>query len=108
MGASWARSSANNGMPKQRSSISVCALLPYPENSVPAQRYRIEQWRPYLEAEDISIDILPFADPALVDLLYKPGRVAAKAMGMASGFARRTVDVMRSTRYDVVLIHRAA
>jgi glycosyltransferase involved in cell wall biosynthesis len=88
--------------------ISVCALLPYPENSVPAQRYRIEQWRPYLERDGITLDVLPFADPELARLLYQPGKLAAKAAHIAAACVRRTGEVLRARRYDAVIVHRTA
>ena len=36
--------------------LSLCAWVPYPVDSVPGQRFRIEQWKPYLEAEGIAAD----------------------------------------------------
>ena len=89
-------------------SISVCALLPYPEGKVPGQRYRIEQWAPYLRDAGISVDFLPFADVELAELLYEPGRVIAKCMRMAAAFARRVGHLAKIRGYDAVLIYRCA
>ena len=88
--------------------ISVCALVPYPVDTTPSQRYRIEQWRPYLESEGILVDLVPFVDDRLMELLHKPGHRSAKAVGGATRFAHRFIDVMKTRRYDAVLIHRAA
>jgi glycosyltransferase involved in cell wall biosynthesis len=90
------------------SSIRVCALVPYAPDTTPSQRYRIEQWLPYLKAQNITVDLLPFVDAALMRHLHKPGRRAIKAVGIASRFARRFLDVASARAYDVVLIHRAA
>jgi glycosyltransferase involved in cell wall biosynthesis len=90
------------------SSIRVCALVPYPFDTTPSQRYRIEQWLPYLKGQGIAVDLMPFADEALMRHLHKPGRRAIKAVAGASRFARRFVDVAAAARYDAVLIHRAA
>ena len=90
------------------SSIRVCALVPYPPDTSPSQRYRIEQWLPYLKSQDISVDLIPFADRAMMRHLHKPGRRVVKAIAGASRFARRFLDVARAARYDAVLIHRAA
>src|SRR5437762_3022202 len=88
--------------------ISVCALVPYPVDTTPSQRYRIEQWAPYLEPEGIKVELIPFVDARLMGLLHKPGRRVEKAIGSSARFVRRFVDVMKTRRYDVVLIHRAA
>ena len=88
--------------------ISVCALVPYPLNTTPSQRFRIEQWLPYLESQGIFVDVLPFADARLMGLLHKPGRRAAKLFANATRFADRCGDAIRTRRYDAVLIHRAA
>ncbi|MEK6288258.1 MAG: glycosyltransferase family 4 protein [Acidobacteriota bacterium] len=87
---------------------SVCALVPYPRGTAPSQRFRIEQWLPYLEAQGISVDLVPFADEQLMELLYKPGRRAAKAFANAIRFLLRCADATKTRRYDAVLIHRAA
>jgi glycosyltransferase involved in cell wall biosynthesis len=95
-------------MAKPAKSISVCALLPYPIGKAPGQRYRIEQWAPFLEADGIKVDFLTFADARLADLLYIPGRSAAKAAAMAAAFLRRLSHLAMIRRYQLVLIHRTA
>jgi glycosyltransferase involved in cell wall biosynthesis len=77
-------------------------------DTTPSQRFRIEQWLPHLEAQGISVDVLPFADARLMELLHKPGRRAAKAFANATRFARRCAEAIRTRRYDAVVIHRAA
>src|SRR5215471_21244247 len=69
--------------------ISLCALVPYPLGSAPGQRYRIEQWAPFLKEEGINTDFLPFADSKLDGLIQKPGRIPVKSALMAAAFVRR-------------------
>src|SRR5215470_6922953 len=88
--------------------ISVCALVPYPVGRVPGQRYRIEQWAPFLEEEGINIDFIPFADTKLADRLYGPGRITDKSVRMATAFVRRFSHLALVRRYDAVFIHRTA
>ena len=88
--------------------LSICALLPYSEGTVPGQRYRIEQWRQYLGDQDISIDFLPFADATFTELLKQPGRVIAKSARMVEAFVHRIAQLSKIRRYDAVLIYRAA
>jgi glycosyltransferase involved in cell wall biosynthesis len=87
--------------------LSLCALVPYPPDTAPSQRFRVEQWLPLLERQGITIDLLPFADESLLKLLHQPGRRAAKAVSNLSRSARRCADVIRARNYDAVLIHRA-
>lgn len=87
--------------------VSLCALVPYPLNTVPGQRFRIEQWQPYLEKEGILVDFFPFADARLMQWLYQPGHWVKKAAGLMAAFARRIRQLPAARRYDVILIHRA-
>ncbi len=88
--------------------IAICALVPYPLDTTPSQRFRIEQWRPYLTEDNISVDMKPFASPRMMQRLHHPGGVVAKVAWMVEAFARRFLEVARVDKYDVVLVHRAA
>jgi len=87
--------------------IRVCALVPYPVDTTPSQRFRIEQWKPYLEKEGIEIDFFSFADKDLLKQLKQPGNNISKFFGMLKAFLRSTRNVLKSKDYDVVYIHRA-
>lgn len=88
--------------------IKLLALVPYPPDTTPSQRFRIEQWRPHLEQQGISVDLVPFANSQLMTLLHQRGHLAAKASEFRAAFIRRIAHVAAVRRYDVVLIHRAA
>ena len=94
-------------MENRRTPISLCALVPYPVDTAPSQRFRIEQWAPHLESEGISVDLVPFADERLMELLHKPGMRMTKAIANIARCARRVADVVGARRYDAVFIHRA-
>ena len=87
---------------------SLCAWVPYPLDCVPGQRFRIEQWKPHLEAEGISVDLRPFADAGLLRVLHQRGHLPAKSFGMLKAFAGRARDAVDLRGYDAVLVHRAA
>lgn len=93
---------------KKQSPIAVCAMVPYPPGVSPSQRFRMEQWQPYLEQQGITLDLHPFADKKLMTLLHRPGNLAAKAKALSGAFLRRCFEVTTLRRYDAVLIHRAA
>lgn len=88
--------------------ISVCALVPYPLDTTPSQRYRIEQWLPYLKAQGISVDLIPFVDERLLRVLYEPGQHVAKAVLCARAFVRRLSQMTAIHRYDAIYVHRTA
>lgn len=87
--------------------IRVCALVPYPAGTTPSQRFRIEQWVPLLAQQDISVDLLPFADERLYNLLHRRQQRIRKAFMGAGRFAHRVRDLSRVHDYDAVLVHRA-
>jgi hypothetical protein len=51
--------------------ISVCALVPYPPNTMPSQRFRIEQWMPYLKEKGIAVGLLPFVDAGMMTSFHQ-------------------------------------
>jgi len=86
----------------------VLALVPYPLEQAPGQRYRVEQWAPYLAEHGVEVDFAPFASQRLAGLLYRPGLVAAKALLMLQATFRRVGSAWSAGRYDAVLVHREA
>ena len=86
--------------------MKVLAWVPYPLGIAPAQRYRIEQWSPYLRELGIDVTFEPFATPELQRTLYQPGHMLAKAGGMARSLARRMSEALRANQYDAVLLQR--
>jgi glycosyltransferase involved in cell wall biosynthesis len=75
----------------------------------PNQRYRFEQWAPWLELNHrIRLDLLPFESPQLSELLYEEGRIAAKGVLIGYDFLRRARAIFKARSYDAVLIAREA
>jgi glycosyltransferase involved in cell wall biosynthesis len=88
--------------------ISLCALTLYPNNTVPGQRYRIEQWSPFLQELGIEVDFYSFADEKLTKTMPQAGKVFAKIGGLTSAFWRRFSHLTKLRKYDAILIYRAA
>lgn len=88
--------------------LRVLALVPYPLREAPGQRYRIEQWAPYLAERSINVHFEPFADEMLNRTLYRPGRYLTKAMRMIRAWLRRLIVAWRAGDFDVVFLHREA
>lgn len=86
----------------------LLVLSPYPTGHVPGQRFRIEQWEGILAEAGIDCTYIPFADPALMGILFAPGRTLAKATGVVRGWIRQARNLQRLAPPDVALVFRAA
>jgi glycosyltransferase involved in cell wall biosynthesis len=80
-------------------------LVPYPTLGA-SNRLRVEQYAPHLQGAGIDLVVSPFFDESTYRILYSPGHVGQKIVGVVRGFLRRVRDVVRSSRYDLVLVHR--
>lgn len=94
-------------MSREKKTIKVCALILYPYNTVPGQRFRIEQWEPYLQKDNISIDYFTFADEKLVKVMPQSGRFISKAGELSKAFIRRISHLFHLSKYDVIFLYRA-
>jgi glycosyltransferase involved in cell wall biosynthesis len=85
----------------------VLALSPMPEEGAGC-RFRVSQFRPWLERAGFSLDVHPLFDTDFFRLVYRPGQYAKKATALIS----RTRDRLRVLRdrhsYDVVFLYREA
>jgi glycosyltransferase involved in cell wall biosynthesis len=88
--------------------LRILALVPYPTDRVPGQRYRIEQWASHLERAGVHLDFVPFLDVAALRVLHAPGRALSKALGVLAGLARRLRLLRRLERYDAAYVYREA
>ena len=88
--------------------LRVLALVPYPLCEAPGQRYRMEQWAPYLSEQGIDVHFAPFAGRRLAGMLYQRGHYGAKARHMTRAWIERAVTAWRASEYDVVYLYREA
>jgi glycosyltransferase involved in cell wall biosynthesis len=88
--------------------MKVLALVPYPLGQAPGQRYRIEQWAPYLREAGVDVHFEPFADERLAKALYAPGRYVTKARRMTLAWFRAVARAWRAADFDVVYLYREA
>jgi len=93
---------------KGNKQIRICALTLYPYDTSPGQRFRIEQWEPFLKDEGIEIDYYRFADEQLMKTMPQEGKFVSKIGGLVQAFARRLSHFSVLSKYDVIFIYRAA
>jgi glycosyltransferase involved in cell wall biosynthesis len=86
----------------------IAALVPYVPGSVGGQRVRIEAWAGHLERAGWTVDLYPFEDRALHDILFRPGRPLLKARRMFTCYVRQLARVMRGPPCDILFIYKEA
>ena len=91
-----------------KSSISICALMLDPHDTMPGQRFRIEQWQPYLRRNDISLEYFSFTDENLRSVIYEQGYFFTKVKELTKAYLRRVNHVITASRYDAVYLYRTA
>jgi len=84
----------------------VCAM-PYPLDTVPAQRFRWEQWRPGLIENGVDLELLPFSTDRLHHARAN-GRRTEAALEAARRYPQWLLEVARSRRAPLFVIHRNA
>ena len=92
-------------MEKNRRLLIIC---PYPQGCAGSQRFRFEQYIPFLEQKNITVHLRSFLTPWGWRVIYKEGYAAIKVLATLLGFFRRLIDLFSLHRYDLVFIHREA
>ena len=85
----------------------VLFIVPYPTYG-PSNRFRVEQYLPYLDQKNISYCVRPFCNREFYFLLQKRSRYFKKFIYLVFFSFLRVIDLFRSLNYDVVFIHREA
>lgn len=85
----------------------VLFWVPYPTEGA-SNRYRIGQYLPYLENNDIRYSLHPFWRSSVFNVLYKNGFHFKKFLFFVLGTFSRIFDILLMDRYDIVFIHREA
>jgi len=87
--------------------MKVLFLVPYPTEG-PSNRFRIEQYLPYLTEQGIEWMLSPFVSSAFYKILYRQGYTGAKFMHFGMSCLRRLKDIIHLQKYDLIVVHREA
>ena len=83
-------------------------LLLYPLNTAPSQRFRFEQFFPFLEAKGISYTTNSFYDKQTFKSLYRKGGKVKLVLRMLRCYIARFAHIIALSKYDAILIQRGA
>lgn len=86
----------------------ILAVVPSILDTSPGQRYRLEQWDPYLRKSGVEITYEPFECQELHHLVYQPGSFLRKVGLVSRAFLRRWRLLDRLQEFDAVYIFREA
>ncbi|MFN5912239.1 MAG: glycosyltransferase family 4 protein [Bacteroidota bacterium] len=81
-------------------------LVPYPHGEAPSQRFRFEQYIPFLEEQGFRVEVHPFYDYNTWQTLYTEGNFLKKARGVSRSFIKRFGLLFRLREADHIFIHR--
>lgn len=87
--------------------MKILFWVPYPSEG-PSNRYRVEQYLPYLENNGIRYSLRNFWSKSAYKILYKKGYFLKKAFCFMQGTIARILDILCIFKYDLVFIHREA
>lgn len=83
----------------------ILFVVPYPYDKAPSQRLKFEQYYPQFREAGYEVEWSSFYDEEAWRVIYKPGHVLGKIGAMLRGYLRRTRDLFRLRKYDVVYTH---
>lgn len=81
-------------------------IVPYPKSEAPSQRFRFEQYFPFLEENGYTTEVHPFYDYKTWQTLYQEGKTFQKAIGVIISFLRRFGLLFKLRKADYIFIHR--
>ena len=86
--------------------MKVLILVPGPENTLPSQRFRVEQYLNHNDGTRVEFVLSSFYFLWVWKILYKKGYVAQKLLGIVLGFIKRFFCLFTLGKYDFIYIHR--
>jgi glycosyltransferase involved in cell wall biosynthesis len=83
-------------------------MLPSPLGVMPGQRYRIEQWEPWLSRRGVKVVFQTFKSADLYEVLSEPGRVLYKLRLSLEALRRRAAALNNIYDFDAVYLYNEA
>src|SRR6476659_3845709 len=80
----------------------ILVLCPHPVGYAPGQRLKYEQYFDHWKKNGFDITVSSFMTVRMQKIVYGKGRFAEKVFWTFWGYVRRTFDLFRIRRYDIV------
>lgn len=87
--------------------LKILFIAPYPIEG-PSSRFRIYQYLPHLKNLGIHCQVRPFMSSRFYEVAYHPGKLGLKLIFLIMSTLNRILDLFRTMKYDIVVIHREA
>lgn len=84
----------------------ILFLAPYPFDSAPSQRFRFEQYLPYLKEKNISWDFISFYSPRFWQGMIDNRNPLWKAFNYLLAFFRISYRIFNCGKYEIIFLHR--
>lgn len=84
--------------------MKILFILPYSSEG-PSNRYRVEQYFPYLRKRGIQYSARPFISSDFFKIRYQKGKIVKKIFFFLVASLKRLQDVISINQYDVIFIH---
>jgi glycosyltransferase involved in cell wall biosynthesis len=82
----------------------ILVICPYPENEVPGQRLKYEQYFNFLTEKGYSIKVAPFFSHFFYKRIYLEGNYLIKIIGTTLGYIKRIYQILYLPFYDGIYI----
>ena len=82
----------------------ILVVCPYPENEVPGQRLKYEQYFEHFRRNGYQISVSSFFEPSFYKILYTPRTYFRKIIGTLWGYVKRTFLIFRLPFYDGIYV----
>lgn len=86
--------------------MKVLAVVPNVYDKVPGQRFRIEQWDPWLTEMGVTIEYASFESLELSKVIHQRGNYFRKVWHVLGGMLRRIQLATRIGDYDLIYVFR--
>ena len=86
----------------------ILIVCPYPEGKAPSQRFRFEQYLPYLRENGLEIRVASFWNAEQWPGIYGGTSIGYRVLSTVMAFLKRFFLVFTLHQYDTVFIHREA
>lgn len=82
----------------------MLVICPHPENRVPGQRLKYEQYFQHWREHGYELTVMPFYSNRMQDILYQKGHVLEKIYWVLCGYLQRLGLIFRLKQYDLIYI----